>query len=72
MFLLTVQRRCFFCGSFLFICVLCMYVILSCLFLAALWSSARNALTSESLVCDVFLNVFLSLSHMVSLVRCGI
>ena len=45
-------------------CYLCfVFVMLSCLFIAALW------LPLGSLVCDVYL--LLSLSQVVSLVRCG-
>ena len=69
-FLLTVPRRCFFCGSFL----LFMFhvALLSCQFITALWSPAGWPL--GLLVCEVFLyfcHIFLSLSHMVSWVRCG-
>ena len=42
-FLLTIPRRCFFYGSFFIICVSCLSVILSCLFLAALLSPATRA-----------------------------
>ena len=42
-FLLSIPRRCFFCGPcFLFV----FRVILSCLFLAALWSPAGKGLNS--------------------------
>ena len=50
-FLLTVPRRCFFLGFFLLFVV---RVILSNLFLAALWSPAVKGLLGY-LVCDVFL-----------------
>ena len=43
-FLLTIPRRCFICGSFSLICVLCLSVILSSLFLAALSSPAWKGL----------------------------
>ena len=43
-FLLTVPRRCFFCGSFLLF--ECVFAILSCLFLAALLSPVGKVLTS--------------------------
>ena len=46
-------------------------VILSCLFLAALWSPTWKGLTSW-LSCVWCFLMFLSLSHMVSWVRCGI
>ena len=56
-------------------CYLCfMFVMLSCLFIAALWSPAGKGLGKGwplgSLVCDFFL-VLLSLSHVVSWVRFG-
>ena len=54
------------------VCFMFVFFILSCLFLAALWSPAWNGLTSWLfvwLVCD--LNCVLSLSHMVSWVKCG-
>ena len=41
--LLTIPRRCFFCESFLLCFV---FVMLSCLFIAALWSPAGKELTS--------------------------
>ena len=48
------------------LCYLCLvFVMLSRLFIAALRSTAGKGLTSWLLF------VFLSLSHMVSLVRCG-
>ena len=50
-FLLTVPRRCFFCGSFL---LFVFRVILSCMFHTALWSPAGKGLTSW-FSCDVFL-----------------
>ena len=47
------------------------FAILACLFLAALSSPVGKGLDSWlSCVCDVFL-CFLSLSYMVSWVRCG-
>ena len=53
-------------------CYLCfMSVILSCLFLAALWSPAGKCLTSW-LSCMWCFLVFLLFSHMVSWVRCDI
>ena len=66
-FLLTFPRWCFFCGLFLFFVLV--FIILSCLFLAALWSSAGKGLTSW-LSCVWCFPVFLSHSHMVSWVRC--
>ena len=54
----------------LFFCHLCfMTVMLTYLLLAALWSSAVRT-DPLALLCVVFL-VFLSYSHIVSLVRCG-
>ena len=53
-------------------CILCFTVvfnILTCLFLAALWSPAGKGLTFWASCVWCFL-VFLSLSHMVSRVRC--
>ena len=52
------------------ICISCLSVILSCLFLEALWWPARKGPTSW-LSCIWCFLVFLSLSHMVSWVRCG-
>ena len=51
------------------ICISCLFPILYCLFLEALWLSAGRG---WPLVCGVFFLVFLSLSHMVSWARCGI
>ena len=45
------------------------FVMLSCLFIAALWSPAGKGLTFWLL--NVILIVFLSLAHVVSGVRCG-
>ena len=61
--LLTVPRRYFFCGSFL------MFAMLSRLLIAALWSPAGKWMTSWPSF--VVLNCVLSLSHVVSRVRCG-
>ena len=44
-------------------CALCVYLRLSCLFLASFWSPA-------GLACSLWFLLFLSLSHMVSWVRC--
>ena len=67
-FLLTVPRRSFFCGSFFVICVLCVFVILSCMLLAAFWSPVGKVLISwlSNMLCC---RVLLTLSHMVSWVR---
>ena len=59
--LLTVPRRCIF-----YVCL----AILPCLFLAPLWSPVGKGLTSWPSCIWCFL-VFLSLSQMVSRVRCG-
>ena len=67
-FLLTVPRRCFFCGSFCYLCFV--FIMFSCLFIAVLWSPAGRALTSWlswRMWCFI---VFLSLSHVMSWVRC--
>ena len=53
------------------LCFVFVFVILSCLSLAACWERADLLALFKSLVCDVFL-FFFSLSHMVSWVRCGI
>ena len=55
------------CGSFVFLCLV--FLMLSRLFIAALWSSAGKGLTSRLLL--VMFIVFLLLSHVVSWVRCG-
>ena len=47
-FLLTVPRRYFFCRSFVFLCLA--FLMLSRLFIAALWSPARKGLTSWPLM----------------------
>ena len=46
------------------------FAMLSCLFIAVLWSPAGKGLTSWLFF--VMVNCFLSLSHMISWVRCGI
>ena len=52
------------------LCYLChVFFMLSCLFIAALWSAAGTGLTSLLLI-KMFNNV-LSLSHVVTWVRCG-
>ena len=52
-------------------CYLCfLFVMLSCLFIAVLWSPAGKGLTSW-LSCMWCFLAFLSLSHVVSWVRCG-
>ena len=67
LFVLTVPRWFYFCGSFL-LCVSCLSILLACLFLIALWSPAGKGLTSWLLY--VMFLVFLSLSHVMSLIRC--
>ena len=52
---------------FLFFCLV--FLMLLCLFIAALWLTAGKGLTSWLLL--VMLIVFLLLSHVVSWVRCG-
>ena len=69
-FLLTVPRRCFFVDPFYHLRFLFAFVILSCLFHAALWSPAGKGLT-HWLFCVWCFLVFLSLSHVVSWVRYG-
>ena len=44
--LLTVPRRYFFCGSFMFFSVLCLLCLCARLFICALWSPAGKGLTS--------------------------
>ena len=52
------------------LCFLCqVFLMLSCLSIAALWSTARKGLISWLLL--VMFIVFLSLSHVVSWVRYG-
>ena len=64
--LLTVPMQYFFCESF-FLCLV--FLMLSHLFIAALWSSAGKGLTM-ALVGDVYC-IFV-LYHVASWVRCGI
>ena len=70
--LLTFPRRRFFYGPFCYLCLV--FVMLSCLFMAALWSPARKWLASW-LSCMLCFIMFLSLSHVVSVrthTKCGI
>ena len=67
MFLLTVPRRSFFVDHLCYLCLV--FVMLSRLFIAALWSPAGKGLTSWLLF--VVLNCVLSFSHVVSWIRCG-
>ena len=66
-FLLTVPRRYFFCGSFVFLCLV--FLMLLRFFIAALWLPAGKGLASWLLL--VMFIVCLLLSHVVSWVRCG-
>ena len=69
-FLMTVPRRYFFCGSFMFFlsCV-CYAFVRVCLFICALWSPAERGLTSwRSFV--VYICEFVTIP-LVSWVRCG-
>ena len=67
-FLLTVPRRCVFCGSFVgFLCLV--FLMLSSLFFAALWSDEGKGLTS-CLLFAMFIVILLP-SHLVSFDRCG-
>ena len=52
-FLLTVPRRYFFCGSFVFLCLV--FLMLLRLFIAALWSPAGKGLTSSWLLLVIFI-----------------
>ena len=62
------QLWCFFMDHFCYLCFL--FVMFSHLFIAPLWSAPGIGLTSW-LSCLWYFIVFLSLSHMVSKVRCG-
>ena len=53
-----------------YLCVMFVFVMLSFLLLAALWSPAVKGLNSW-LTCVLCFLVFLTLSHMVFKVRCG-
>ena len=64
------SKRCFFCVDPLYVILFLYIVILSCLFYAALRSTAGKWLTSSLFRVWCFL-VFLSLINMVSWVRCG-
>ena len=61
------SRRYFFCGSFVFLCLL--FLVLLCLFIAALWSLAGKR--ADHWLLFLMFIVFLFLSHVVSWVRCG-
>ena len=66
-FLLTVPRGYFFCGSMCYLCLV--LVMLSRLFIAALWSPEGKGLTSWLLF--VMFIMILLLSHLVSWDSCG-
>ena len=55
---------------FVILCFMFVFALLYCLNLAALWPPAGKGLTSW-LSCVCCFLVFLSLSHMMSRVRCG-
>ena len=59
--LLTVPRRCFFCGSFMFLFCLVFAMFCARLFVCASWSPAGKGLTSW--LSFVVSSVSLSLSH---------
>ena len=65
--LLTVPRRYIFCGSFVFLCLV--FLMLSRLLIATLWSPAGKGLTFWLLL--MMFIVFLLLSHVVFWVSCG-
>ena len=67
-FLLTVPKRFFFCGSFMLF-MSCVCHAYASLVIAALWSSTGKGLTSW--LSFVMFNCVLSLSQVVSCVRCG-
>ena len=64
----TVPRRCFFCGSFLLFMFRVCHVVLSVY--CCLVATCLERADLLALVCDVLL-CFLSLTHVVSWVRCG-
>ena len=64
------QGGVFSVDPFCYLCFTFVFIILSCLFQAALWSPAGKGLTSW-LSCVWCFPVFLSLYHMVSQVRCS-
>ena len=66
-FLLTVPRYNFLVDHLCYLCLV--FVMLSLLFIVALWSPAGKGLTSWLLF--AMFNCVLSLSHVVSWVRCG-
>ena len=66
---LTVPRRYFFCGSFLFFSDLCFLCLCAPLFICALWQPAGKGLTSWLLV--VVPNCKFITFQLVSWVRCG-
>ena len=60
-FILTVPRRYYFCGSFVFLCLV--FLMLSRRFIATLWSPAGKRLTSWLLL--VMFIIYFLLSHVV-------
>ena len=66
-FVLTVRRRCFFCGSFV---ISVLFVMLSCASVDALWSPAWKGLTSW--LSFVMPNCEVVTFPLVSWVRCGV
>ena len=68
--LLTVPRRYFFCGSFMYVfSVLCLLCLCMRLFLSVLWSPTGKGLTS--LLSFVVSNCEFVIFPLVSWVRCG-
>ena len=67
-FLLTVPRRCFFCGSFMLF-LSCFVMLYARLYVDALWSPAGKWLTSW--LSFVIFNFDVVTFQLVSLVRCG-
>ena len=68
-YLMTVPRRYFFCGSFMFSYVLCLLCLCERLFICTLWSPAGKGLTCW--LSFVESNCELVTFPLVSWVRCG-
>ena len=66
---LTIPRRYFYCGSFMFFSVLCLLCLYAHLFICALWSPAGKGLTSW--LSFVVYNCEFVTFPLVSSVRCG-
>ena len=66
---MTIPRRYFFCGSFMFFSVLCLLCLCERLFICALWSPAGKGLTSW--LSFVVFNCAFVTFPLVSWVRCG-